>query len=275
MKDTRPALNPAVQELADRLWQAQETLTPCARLSDDVKDLTVEDAYAIQELNIKRRLEKGLSGHPARVVGHKIGITSEAVQQWLQVDQPDFGHLLDEMAIDDAGEVPHGLLLQPRVEGEIAFLLDRPLRGPGVTAADVIRATDCVLPALEIIDSRIAEWKIGYVDTVADNASSGLYVVGGVPRRLEGLDLTLAGMALRKNGQVVSTGCGVACLGNPINAVVWLANTLGELGRTLEPGHLVLSGALGPVSPVAPGDVVELDVAHLGHTSVRFAPLPS
>ncbi len=256
--------------LADQLHQAFVTRTPCGRLTDVHPGLTTEDAYAIQEHNIERRLREGLNREPARVVGHKIGITSEAIQQWLKVDQPDFGHLLSDMAVGDGERGPLDKLLQPRIEGELAFVLSGRLLGPGVTAADVIRATDFVAPALEIIDSRIAEWKIQYNDTVADNASSGFFVLGTQVSSLRGLDLPLMGMTMRKNGALVSSGAGIACLQNPINAVVWLANTLGRLGRALEPGHIILSGALGPVSPVVAGDVFELSLAHVGECRVSF-----
>jgi 2-oxopent-4-enoate/cis-2-oxohex-4-enoate hydratase len=257
-------------ELARTLQEAWRSRTPCAPLSADHPEMTVDDAYAVQAVNIAKRIERGLHGRPARLVGRKIGITSKAVQDWLGVPEPDFGCLLDDMAVDDGGEADTGLLLQPRVEGEIAFVLKSALVGPGVTAADVLRATDFVLPAIEIIDSRVADWKIKYEDTIADNASSGLYVLGSTPRKLDGLDLELCGMALRKNGAVVSSGAGAACLGHPVNAVVWLANKLGELGATLGAGQVVLSGALGPVSPVEKGDAIDLEIARLGRCSVRF-----
>jgi 2-oxopent-4-enoate hydratase len=258
-------------EQAKTLRDAYDARTPCAPLTAEHPEMTVEDAYAVQAVNIAKRVERGQHGRPARLVGRKIGITSKAVQDWLGVPEPDFGCLLDDMAIDNDGDVETSRLLQPRVEGEVAFVLGRPLEGPGVTAADVLRATDFVLPAIEIIDSRIADWKIKYEDTIADNASSGMYVLGGTPTKLDGLDLQLCGMALRNNGSLVSSGAGAACLGHPVNAVVWLANKLGELGSTLEAGQLVLSGALGPVCPVERGDTVELEIAHLGRCSARFA----
>jgi 2-oxopent-4-enoate/cis-2-oxohex-4-enoate hydratase len=264
-------MNPKLSPLAERLREAQATGTPCAPLTGSNDDLSVEDAYEIQAMNLAARQEKGLHGRPARLVGHKIGITSQAVMDWLKVDEPDFGGLLDDMAVDDGGLADSSLLLQPRVEGEVAFVLGKDLEGPGVTAAEVLRATDFLLPSIEIIDSRIAEWKIKYEDTIADNASSGLFVVGSVPVSPRGLDLELAGMALRKNGRVVSSGVGAACLNNPVNAVVWLANKLGELGAKLEAGHVILSGALGPVNPVEPGDDVTLDISGLGRCSVRFS----
>jgi 2-oxopent-4-enoate hydratase len=264
-------MSPLTDPIAARLRAAFETKTPCAPLKAEHPELSVEDAYAIQAQNLAARQERGLHGRPARLVGRKIGITSKAVMDWLKVGEPDFGGLLDDMVVPDGGVAPMSRLLQPRVEGEIAFVLARDLEGPGVTAADVLRATDFLLPSLEIIDSRIAEWKIAYEDTIADNASSALFVLGATPVSPRGLDLELCGMALRKNGALVATGAGAACLGHPVNAVVWLANKLGELGEKLRAGQVILSGALGPVAPVTAGDSVDVEVAHLGRCSVRFA----
>lgn len=261
-----------IEQVANELQKAQQDGAPCPPLAA-ARELTVEEAYEVQRLNIQRRLKGAAAGQAQtahRVVGHKIGITSHAIQSWLKVDQPDFGHLLDTMAVPAGGKVSTEHLLQPRCEGEVAFVLGRDLKGPGITAADVLRATDYVLPSIEIIDSRVADWKITYADTVADNASSGLFVLGGKPTPLHAADLELCGMALRKNGAIVSTGAGVACLDHPVNAVVWLANTLGALGETLEAGHIVLSGALGPVCDVAAGDVIDLDIAGLGSARVSF-----
>jgi 2-oxopent-4-enoate hydratase len=263
-----------IETLAERLRAAEHDKKAIARLTDEVPGLTVEDAYAIQNVTLARRRERGLHGRPARLVGRKVGITSKAVQDWLQVTEPDFGFLLDDMEVKDGGTCARADLLQPRIEGEIAFVLKRELPGcfqvGGVTNSDVLAATDFVLPALEIIDSRIHDWKITYRDTVADNASSARWVVGTRPARLDGVDLVLAGMSLKKNGRVASTGAGAACLGNPVTAVAWLANTLCRLGSPLRPGDLVLSGALGPVVPVEAGDFFELDVAHVGRCTVRF-----
>lgn len=267
-------MKPDLETCAQRLENAESSRTAIGRLTDDVPALTVEDAYAIQNLTLRARRERGLHGRPARLVGRKVGITSKAVQEWLGVSEPDFGFLLDDMEVKDGGSCPRAELLQPRIEGEIAFVLKRELPGSfqvgGVTNHDVVVATEHLLPALEIIDSRIRDWKISYRDTVADNASSARWVVGTRPARLSDVDLPLAGMSLRKNGRVVSTGAGAACLGNPVNAVAWLANTLCRLGTPLRPGDLVLSGALGPVSPVEAGDFFELHVAHVGTCSVRF-----
>lgn len=261
----------AVLAIAERLWKAQVERESCGPPSVDWPSMDVVMAYAVQRQLMEWRQERGgLQGRKARPVGRKIGLTSPAVQEWLGVSEPDFGVLLDDMVHLDSMVIPTSLLLQPRAEGEVAFVLEQDLFGPGVTAADVIRATAYVVPALEIIDSRIADWNITYEDTIADNASSGLFVLGNQPRLLVEVDLRLAGMALRKNGHVVSTGAGAACLGHPINAVVWLANKLAEFGQGLKAGEVILSGALGPVTEVAEGDWIRADINGLGSVSVRF-----
>jgi 2-oxopent-4-enoate/cis-2-oxohex-4-enoate hydratase len=260
---------------AAQLRGAEEKREAIDKLTDANPGLTVEDAYAIQSVTLARRREAGLHGRPARLVGRKIGITSKAVMEWLQVNEPDFGFLLDDMEVKDGGTCARADLLQPRIEGEIAFVLKRELPGcfvvGGVTVSDVVAATDFVLPALEIIDSRIKDWKITYRDTVADNASSARFVVGTSATPLSAVaDLTTVGMRLAKNGVVASTGAGAACLGNPCVAVQWLANTLAKLGTPLRPGELVLSGALGPVVPVEKGDAFDLEISQVGRVSVRF-----
>jgi 2-keto-4-pentenoate hydratase len=257
------------------LRRAQDDGEPCAPLSERAEEreeeLGVEEAYAIQRLNIEHRVEEvGLHGVPAHHVGRKIGLTSRAIQEWLGVVEPDFGVLLDDMYVPTGTVVDTDLLLQPRAEAEIAFVLGESLEGPGVTAAQVLGATDFVLPAIEIIDSRVANWEISYVDTIADNASSGMFVLGAEPVELDGLALELAGMALRKDDEVVSTGAGIACLSHPVNAVVWLANKLAAFGEPLRAGEIVLSGALGPAVPVEAGDWVEADIARVGSCSARF-----
>lgn len=259
------------QRLADTLWDAQFNGAPCAPLSSTNPEMTCEDAYEIQSININRRMtERGLFGTRARMIGRKIGVTSRAVQGWLEVDEPDFGGLLCDMAVGDGATADISKLLQPRVEGEIAFVLKKPLFGPGVTAAQVVAATDFILPAIEIIDSRISDWKFKIQDTIADNASSGMFVVGSRPSSLDSINLRTVGMALWKNGTVVSTGAGAACMGNPVNAVVWLVNKLGEFGVSLAAGELILSGALGPVSPVVKGDFVSVEIGRMGGVSVGF-----
>lgn len=261
-----------IRALADMLRDAAHTRVPCDPLTAVEPGLTPEDAYRIQEVNLERRLDAARSGRGPRValVGRKIGLTSRAVQRQLGIDQPDFGALTDDMCLPDGGEGDLSRLLQPRVEGEIAFVLRKDLAGPGVTAAQVIAATDFVLPAIEIADSRIRDWKIRAADTIADNASAGFFVLGGRPRSLRDLDLRLLGMCLRINGEVATTGAGAACLGNPLTAVAWLADKLGSLGSGLRAGDIVLSGALCPFQPVLPGDHVEVQISRLGSVSVNF-----
>lgn len=254
---------PDLHNLANILWTAQEKRAPCQPLTTLHPDLSVEDAYNIQGMNLRRR--------PGRQIGHKIGLTSVAVQQWLGVDEPDFGGLLDDMLVLDGQKADITRLLQPRAEAEIAFVLKDDLDESFITPSHVIAATDFILPAIEIIDSRIQGWTIRYQDTIADNASSGLFVLGNNPIRLTDVDLSLAGMMLKKNGQVVSTGAGAACLGHPVNAVVWLANTMRRLGSPLKAGHIILSGALGPVTDISAGDHLEAHVAHVGTVSVQFS----
>jgi 2-oxopent-4-enoate/cis-2-oxohex-4-enoate hydratase len=257
----------SLQSIADALFAAEADR---AAIDAPGAGLDVEGAYAVQQLNVQRKLAAG-----ARLVGRKVGITSRAVMDWLKVNEPDFGALLDTMLVDYGGACERASLLQARVEGEVAFVLDRDLDDEGVTAVDVVRATAWVSASIEIIDSRVRDWKLTLVDTVADNASSARFVVSSTKRSLTGLDLPLVGCALRKNGRVVSTGAGAACLGNPVNAVAWLARTLVKVGTPLRAGDVVLSGALCPVVPVEAGDVIELQVgssgsAGVGRCSVRF-----
>ena len=253
------------EELAERLYAAQVSYTPCDALTSDYPDLTIEDAYAIQKINLDRRVANG-----ARLVGRKIGLTSLAIQEWLGVGEPDFGGLLNTMAVPNGNIAPTEQLLQPRVEGELAFVFKRSLTGPGITSTDVIAATDFLLPAIEIIDSRINDWKFKIQDTIADNASSGMFVVGSQPMSLGQINMQTIGLTLRKNGVVVSTGAGAACLGNPVNAVVWLVNTLGKLGIEIKAGEVILSGALGSVTSVMKGDYVQAQIGRAGEVSVRF-----
>jgi 2-keto-4-pentenoate hydratase len=226
----------------------------------------VNTAYRIQEINTQFWTAAG-----RRIVGRKIGLTSQAVQRQLGVDQPDFGVLFADMEIQNGGMAPMSRLLQPRAEAEVAFVMARDVPNADVTGNELLQAVAYVLPAIEIVDSRIRDWKISLVDTVADNASSALYVVGTDPRNVSAVDLKLCGMALTKNGVTVSTGVGAACLDHPLNAVLWLAKTMAEKGRPLKAGDVVLSGALGPMTGVQAGDAVHAEIAGLGSVSVRFA----
>ncbi|MCX7070669.1 MAG: 2-oxopent-4-enoate hydratase [Gammaproteobacteria bacterium] len=250
----------------DALYQALVDRQPLAPLTEREPDITIDDAYRIQLRMIERRLAKGET-----VIGKKIGVTSKAVQQMLNVYQPDFGLLLSGMVYAEGQAIPADSMIAPRAEAEVAFILKRDLDGPGVTAADVLRATDFVMPCFEIVDSRIKDWKIKIQDTVADNASCGVFVLGGTPRSLRGLDLSVAGMVVEKNGEIVSTSAGASVQGSPVNAVAWLANTLGALGIPLKAGEVILSGSQSPLMPVKAGDFFTCSVGGLGSCSARFS----
>jgi len=254
-----------IQRYGDELYRALVQRETVAPLTEREPGITIDDAYQIQLRMIQRRLEAG-----EVVVGKKIGVTSKVVMDMLGVNQPDFGHLLSGMVFNEGEPVDTGRLIAPRAESEVAFVLGRDLAGPGVTAADVLRATDCVMPCFEIVDSRIKDWKIKIQDTVADNASCGVLTLGGTRRSPRHLDLALAGMVLEKNGEIVSTSAGASVQGSPVNAVAWLANTLGRLGIVLKAGDVILSGSQSPLVPVKPGDSLVASVGGMGSTSVRF-----
>lgn len=250
---------------AQRLLAAYTSRTPIAPLTSTYKDMTLEDAYAVQLLQMHELVSGG-----RQVKGHKVGLTSAAMQRLLGVNEPDYGHLLDDMFVDEGASIPIGRFCQPRAEIEVAFVLGRRLEGPGVTIADVMRATDYVLPSIEIVDSRVADWKIKIQDTIADNASSAALVLGGRPTRLHDIDPALIGATLRKNGEIVETGCSGAVLGNPAIAVAWLANKVAQFGVALEPGHVIMPGSCTRMIPVVAGDHVRADFDGLGHVAVRF-----
>jgi 2-keto-4-pentenoate hydratase len=250
---------------ADHLAEAERNGHGVQPLTVLEPNLTVEEAYHVQLKTIERKVEAG-----SRIVGKKIGLTSLAMQKLLGVDQPDYGHLLDSMVVENRGEISFNRVLQPKVEAEIAFKLKRDLIGPRVTTLDVLMATEYVLPALEIVDSRVADWKIKLQDTIADNASSGLYVLGGKPVQVSDVDLPQLGMVFYKNGEMINTGVGAAALGNPAACVAWLANKLFEFGITLKAGEVILSGALSAAVDAKPGDYFSTRIAHLGEAGVRF-----
>lgn len=251
----------------DELYVALRLRQPVAPLTARGQSLTVDSAYQISLHQLHRRIADG-----ERLIGKKIGATSKAVQQRFGVNQPDFGFLTDAMQIEADGLI--GIaesLIQPMVEGELGFVLKRDIIGPGITAAEVILATECIVPCIEIVDSRIADWDIAYEDTVADNASSGLFIVGEQMADPRQLDLATLGMVLERNGEVVSTGAGAAALGSPARCIAWLANTLGRYGQSLKAGEILLSGSLVPVEPVRPGDLVSVHINGVGRVSARFA----
>jgi 2-oxopent-4-enoate/cis-2-oxohex-4-enoate hydratase len=256
----------SVSRFGSALLDALVTRIPIPPITDCVPDITVQDAYGIQKEFVALRM----AAEGSHIVGRKIGVTSKAVQDLLNVRQPDFGNLLSTMLYRDQASIAADKMISPRAEGEIAFLLKRDLSGPGLFAADVLRATECVMPCFEIVDSRIANWKIRIQDTIADNASSGAFVLGtGVcdPRQI---DLALVGMSIEKNGEVVGTGAGAAALGHPLNAVAWLANMLASLDVTLRAGEIILSGALSALVPVKAGDRLHMALGGIGAASVNF-----
>jgi len=266
MTQTSTPRNTVVAAAAARLAAAAEAGVPCAPVRDLIGRDDVGTAYAVQQLLAARRIESG-----ARVVGRKIGLTSVAVQQQLGVDRPDFGVLFDDMAYSGGDTVPADLVMQPRIEAEIAFVLGADLADGPLDATQVRQATEYVAAALEICGSRIQNWDISFADTVADNASAGAFVLGPRRRTLAEVNPVEVEMSMTIDGEQVSTGNGAACLGDPVQAVIWLARTAAELGQPLRAGDVVLSGALGPMRPVVAGNVVTANLTGLGAVTVSFS----
>ncbi|GGB87247.1 2-keto-4-pentenoate hydratase [Marinobacterium zhoushanense] len=255
-----------IQACGDELYDALTHRTTLRPFTERFSDISIEDAYHISLRMIERRVQAG-----EKIIGKKIGVTSKAVQNMLNVHQPDFGYLTDKMAYSQGQEMPISeLLIQPKAEGEIAFILKKDLIGPGITNADVLAATECVMPCFEIVDSRIENWQIKIQDTVADNASCGLFVLGDSAVDPRKVDLSTCGMVVEKNGSLLSTGAGAAALGSPVNCVAWLANTLGQFGIPLKAGEVILSGSLVPLEPVKAGDFMSVSIGGMGTASVRF-----
>ncbi len=260
-----PGRRAAVEAAADRLVAAAREGSPCPPVRELLPDGGLEDGYAVQQL-VRAR-----TGEGRRRVGRKVGLTSEAVQRQMGVDTPDLGVLFADMAYGDAEPIPHGRLLQPRIEAEVAFVLGADLPDHTVTPAEVLRAVDFVVPAIEVCDSRIRGWDISLFDTVADNASSGLYVLGSDHKTLTEVEPVEVEMTMDRGGEKVSSGNGAACLGDPLNALSWLARTARDFGEPLRAGQVVLSGALGPMVDVRPGDVVTAEITGLGTVTARFS----
>lgn len=250
---------------AERLHEAARTRVPVPPLTSERPDLTAEDGYAIQSELVSMLLADGDT-----VVGYKLGLTSKPMQEMLGVHQPDYAPVLASGVVEDGASVEVGRFIQPKIEAEIALVLDRPLRGPHVTALEASRAIAGAAAALEIIDSRIEDWKIKLPDTIADLASSGSVVISGRLVPIDGFDVRLVGMTISKNGELMATGAGAAALGNPIQAVAWLANTLAPYGVTLEAGRFVMTGSLHAAFPVSPGDVIRAELDRLGPVTVRM-----
>ena len=255
----------AVQEAAARLLEAERSKQAIPPLTETYPGITVDEAYHTQLEIIRRRVEDG-----AIVVGKKIGATSKAIQNMFGVHQPDYGHLLDDMMHAEGEVISLENFIQPKVEFEIAFKLKKDLKGPNVTVMDVIGATDYIAPAIEIIDSRIGDWKIAFEDTVADNGSSAAAVIGGKPASLDGIDLAHIGMVAYKNGEMIDSGAGAAVLGSPLRSVAWLANSLAKYDVSLKAGEIILSGALTGAVEAEDQDTFTAEFDQIGSVSVTF-----
>ena len=255
-----------IGDAADRLTRAARTRTPCAPVRDLIGADDVELAYAVQRRLTEERLAGG-----ARVVGRKIGLTSPAVQKQLGVDRPDFGVLFDDMDVSGPGLVDSARLLQPKAEAEVAFVLGADLDGDDLDPASIRAAVRYAVAAIEIVDSRVAGWDITFGDTVADNASSGLFVLGDRRVRLGDFEPAAVTMRLHADGELASEGTGAACLGDPLNALLWLARTARDLGDPLRAGQVVLSGALGPMVPAPPGSTIHAEISGLGTVDAAFS----
>ena len=254
-----------IQQIAEQLLNAEKTSQPIAPLTDFFPEISVDEAYAIQLQQVQEKVEKG-----AVIVGKKIGLTSKVMQNMFQVNEPDYGHLLNDMIELDGGAISLDGFIQPKLEFEIAFILKKDLKGPGVTVLDVIEATDYIAPAFEVIDSRIRDWDIRFEDTVADNGSSARAIIGGKPTSIEEVDLVHIGMAVYKNGRYLDSAAAAAVMGNPARAVAWLANALGNYDISLNAGEIVLSGALSAAIPIEDGDTFTADFSDIGTVSASF-----
>lgn len=261
---TTTILDTILERTAERLRDAYsgETVAPLREVlaTDDI-----EGAYQVQSINTRFWIEQG-----RRVVGRKVGLTAKAVQAQLGVDQPDFGILFEDMEIANGGILPASRLIQPKAEAEVAFIMAADVDDPEATPEQVAAAVASVCAAIEIVDSRIADWKISFADTVADNGSSAFFALGDEHKALAETDLWTCGMALEVNGEVASLGAGAACLGHPLNAATWLARTLASRGDPLRAGDVVLTGALGPMVAIKPGDVVRATIGGIGTVGFSF-----
>ena len=258
-------MNVEISAAAKALREAREFRKPINKISEDYGVVTLNDAYAVADINTRNRLSQG-----GRISGKKAGLTSASVQQQLGVAQPDFGVLFQDMEYLDGEAVPTDTLLQPKIEAEVAFVVGKDLQSETPSYAEFLACLAYALPALEIVDSAIADWKISLADTVADNASCGLYVLGNQPVAIGDLDLHEIGMQLDLNGSVASVGTGAACLGHPLRAAYWLACTMAARGEGLKAGEVILSGALGPMVNIQSGDIIQARMGALGSVSCRL-----
>ncbi|HCX04416.1 MAG TPA: 2-keto-4-pentenoate hydratase [Clostridiales bacterium] len=255
-----------IKEAADKLWEVLETKKPVAPLTELYKLEKLDDAYKIQLENIEKKKKMG-----KKVIGKKIGLTSKAMQKALGVNEPDYGFLMEDMIFDENTPiVASERLIQPKVEPELAFVLKEELKGPGITIVDVLRATKGIMISFEIIDSRIKDWKIKLPDTIADNASSGMFVLGSKMISLDQVDLKTIGLVFEKNGEIIDTATSAAVLGNPALAVAWLANKLSEYDISLKKGEIILSGAFVKAQEVKIGDVFTAEMTGLGTVKTKF-----
>ena len=244
-------------------WKNGKTTKP---IRDTLPKGDLEAAYAIQQTNTDIWIQEG-----RRVIGRKIGLTAKAVQKQLGVDQPDYGIIYADMAVVDGDEIEFKSVAQPKAEAEVALVLADDLDREQITLLDLIDATAYALPAIEVVGSRIANWDINILDTIADNASSGMIVLGTRPVLLDDVDLRMCGMVMENKGEQVSVGAGVACLGNPLNAAVWLARKMVDVGMPLLVGDVIMTGALGPMAPIGPGEVIEARISGLGSVRAAFS----
>ena len=259
------AANEKIYQAADALRAARESRTPIDQISKKFGIDNMDSAYQVAAINTQHRLENG-----ERIIGKKVGLTSKAVQKQLGVDQPDFGVLFENMEYLDGSDIPLSRLIQPKAEAEVAFVVGKNITHKNPTWSEFVNAIEYALPAIEIVDSAIEDWKLTLADTVADNASCGVYVLGNQPVSLGNLSLGELGMKMECNGEVVSVGSGVACLGHPLRAAYWLAQMMTSREEGLYEGEIILSGALGPMIPLVSGNIIQADMGPLGTVSCRI-----
>lgn len=258
-------MNETIEKAALSLRDARLTGEACSPIRFLITEIDIGAAYEVQQFNIAYRVSNG-----SRIVGRKIGLTSFAVQKQLGVDQPDYGTLLDDMEVLNGGTIDWKDVIQPKVEAEIAFVLGKDIDSDRIGVADILSAVDYAVASIEVVDSRVKDWNIRITDTIGDNASSSHFVLGHKPVRLGDIDLMNAGLRLYKNGELSSEGNGLACLGSPVNALLWLAKTMARRNEPLQAGDIILSGACGPMAVAAPGDSFKAEIDGMGEVYVSF-----